>query len=85
VIQGGREAVLRPGHFALYDTTIPYTLLFAEGIDQHFFRIPREALALPSRSLHDLMAVTLGVNGRVRVAAGGRIAVSTMRKLTISW
>lgn len=48
VIQGDRQAVLRPGDMALYDTTMPYTLLNNAGITQHFFRIPRANLALPA-------------------------------------
>jgi AraC-like DNA-binding protein len=51
VVQGGRQAVLRPGDMALYDTTVPYTLLNDTGIAQHFFRIPRANLALPAAVL----------------------------------
>ena len=38
VIQDGREAVLRPGDLAVYDTRQPYTLVNDHGIQQHFFR-----------------------------------------------
>jgi AraC-like DNA-binding protein len=60
VVQHGREAVLRPGDFAIYDTASPYSLLFADGIDATFFRIPRAALALPDAAVRDTSAVTIG-------------------------
>lgn len=60
VAQNGRQALLRPGDFALYDTVTPYTLLFDAGVDHHFLRFPRAALALPERALRDITAVTLG-------------------------
>ncbi|MFE4450969.1 helix-turn-helix domain-containing protein [Streptomyces sp. NPDC056796] len=60
VAQNGRQALLRPGDFALYDTVTPYTLLFAEGVDHHFIRFPRAALALPERALREATAVAFG-------------------------
>jgi AraC-like DNA-binding protein len=57
VVQKDREVVLRPGDMALYDTTVPYTLLNDEGIHQHFFRIPRAALALPSAAIRQVAAL----------------------------
>ncbi|MFJ6463757.1 helix-turn-helix domain-containing protein [Streptomyces sp. NPDC091387] len=69
VVQNDRQAVLRPGDFALYDTTVPYTLLFDAGVDQHFLRFPRTALALPSRSLNEITAVTLGSDNPIAVLA----------------
>ncbi|WP_338701919.1 helix-turn-helix domain-containing protein [Streptomyces sp. Q6] len=57
VVQDGREAVLRPGDLALYDTTRPYTLLNRDGIHQHYFRIPRAELALPEGLLKLATAV----------------------------
>jgi AraC-like DNA-binding protein len=59
VIQGDRQAVLRPGDLALYDTTAPYTLLNDDGIHQHYFRIPIEALALPASAINQVTAVRL--------------------------
>ncbi len=59
VIQGERQAVLRPGDMALYDTTAPYTLLNDDGIYQHFFRIPRSDLALPPDAITQLTAIRL--------------------------
>ncbi|MET9561828.1 helix-turn-helix domain-containing protein [Streptomyces tauricus] len=60
VVQNGRQCLLRPGDFAVYESVAPYTLLFDEGVDHHFFRLPRAALALPERLLRDVTAVTLG-------------------------
>ncbi|MGW3404527.1 AraC-like ligand-binding domain-containing protein [Streptomyces zhihengii] len=60
VAQNGRECVLRPGEFALYESVSPYTLLFDEGVDHHFLRFPRAALALPDRLLRETGALALG-------------------------
>ncbi|WP_433826001.1 helix-turn-helix domain-containing protein [Actinoplanes sp. CA-015351] len=65
VVQHGREAVLQPGDFAIYDTASPYSLLFAGGIDATFFRIPRAALALPEARLREASAVRFGRANRV--------------------
>lgn len=70
VVQNDREALLKPGDFALYDTTRPYTLLFGEGVDQHFLRLPHAALALPARSLREITAVTLGAGNPLALLAG---------------
>ncbi|MFD6275271.1 helix-turn-helix domain-containing protein [Streptomyces sp. NPDC060209] len=65
VAQNGRECVLRPGEFAVYESIAPYTLLFDEGVDHHFLRFPRSALALPDRLLRDTSTVTLGSDNPV--------------------
>ncbi|MCX4712378.1 helix-turn-helix domain-containing protein [Streptomyces fimicarius] len=65
VVQNGRQSVLHPGDFALYETTKPYTLLFDEGVAHHFLRFPRSALALPERSLRAVAAVRLGADNPV--------------------
>ncbi|MEV6302961.1 helix-turn-helix domain-containing protein [Actinoplanes sp. NPDC051861] len=74
VVQHGREALLRPGEFAVYDTASPYTLLFDDGIDATFFRVPRAALALPDAALRSATAVTIG--------AGNPLAALTASYLT---
>jgi AraC-like DNA-binding protein len=56
VVQGDREALLRPGDLALYDTTVPYTLVNDGGIHQHFFRVSRDDLALPADAIAGLAA-----------------------------
>ncbi|WP_399882485.1 helix-turn-helix domain-containing protein [Streptomyces sp. BBFR51] len=60
VVQNGRECVLKPGELAVYQSISPYTLLFDEGVDHHFLRFPRAALALPDHLLRDTSTVTLG-------------------------
>ena len=62
VIQDGREAVLRPGDLAVYDTRHPYTLVNDQGIHQHFFRIPVADLELPAKVLDGITAVRLDGN-----------------------
>ncbi|WP_327000037.1 helix-turn-helix domain-containing protein [Dactylosporangium sp. NBC_01737] len=74
VVQHGREAVLRPGDFALYDTGSPYTLLFGNGIDATFFRIPRAALALPDTALRDAGAVRIGAGNPLAALTAGYLA-----------
>jgi len=45
VSQYGREALLNPGSFALYDSTAPYTLSFPEKFHQFVIQMPRDVLA----------------------------------------
>lgn len=45
VSQYGREALLTPGSFALYDSTAPYSLSFPEEFHQFVIQMPREVLA----------------------------------------
>ena len=49
VVQDGREAVLAPGDFALYDSTRPYTLAFDGDFQQYVLMLPGRLLrtALP--------------------------------------
>ena len=79
VIQGGRQAVLGPGDLALYDTTLPYTLLNDDGIHQHYFRVPRADIGLPMDVVSRITAVRLGPHNPIAdIAAGyfGRLAGS---------
>jgi AraC-like DNA-binding protein len=59
VVQGDREAVLKPRDLVIYDSTAPYTLVDSGGIRQHFFRVPIEALGLPHDVIRQVCAVTL--------------------------
>ncbi len=45
VRQAGREALLEPGSFALYDSANPYSLSFAEPFHQFVLQMPREVLS----------------------------------------
>lgn len=74
VVQHGREAVLRPGDFAVYDTGSPYTLLFEDGIDATFFRIPRAALALPDAAVRDASAVRIGAGNPLAALTANYLA-----------
>jgi AraC-like DNA-binding protein len=77
VIQDGREAVLKPGDMAVYDTTRAYTLVNDGGIHQHYFRVPRTDLALSDSVISRVSAVRLGpANPTAALAATylGRLA-----------
>ncbi|MET9878998.1 helix-turn-helix domain-containing protein [Actinacidiphila glaucinigra] len=79
VVQNDRECVLRPGECAVYESVAPYTLLFDEGVDHHFLRFPRAALALPERLLRDVTAVALGPGNPV-----ARLAFTYFSQLAVS-
>jgi AraC-like DNA-binding protein len=69
VVQDGKQAVLHPGEFALYDTSVPYTLVFDGGVDQHYVRIPRDDLALPDAAIRAVCGVALGRDHSVAALA----------------
>ncbi|MEV0776616.1 helix-turn-helix domain-containing protein [Streptomyces sp. NPDC050428] len=79
VVQNDRQCLLRPGDLAVYESTAPYTLLFDEGINDHFFRFPRAALALPERLLRDITAVALGPDNPI-----ARLAFTYFSQLAVS-
>jgi AraC-like DNA-binding protein len=58
MVQHGRQTVLRPGDFAVYATTAPYSLLFDHGVHAHFFRFPLRDLALPETVVREVSART---------------------------
>ena len=51
IVQNEREAVLRPGDFAVYDTSAPYDLHFVGEFGMFVVMFPREALRIDSREL----------------------------------
>ncbi|MFD0201629.1 MULTISPECIES: helix-turn-helix domain-containing protein [Saccharothrix] len=67
--QDGRHASLRPGDFALYDTTRPYSLAFEHVSSTLVLMFPRDMLVLPSGHVAALTAVRFaggaGVSGIV--------------------
>ncbi|WP_405577325.1 helix-turn-helix domain-containing protein [Streptomyces sp. NBC_01092] len=79
VVQNDRQCLLRPGDFAVYESTAPYTLLYDEGVDGHFFRFPRAALALPERLLRDIAAIPLGPDNPI-----ARLAFTYFSQLAVS-
>jgi len=60
VEQAGSQAVLRPGDMTVYDSIRPYTVQNRDETELHYFRIPRDALALPQRRLDPLLGVRIG-------------------------
>ncbi|MCX5527124.1 helix-turn-helix domain-containing protein [Streptomyces bobili] len=79
VVQNGRECLLRPGELAVYESTSPYTLVFDEGVDHHFLRFPRTALALPEPLIRSITAVRLGPDNPV-----ARLAFTYFSQLAVS-
>ncbi|MBB2943438.1 AraC-like DNA-binding protein [Actinoplanes lutulentus] len=59
IVQGDREAVLRPGDLAFSESTSAYTLVDGQGIQQHFFSVPVAALGLPPDMIRRLSATVL--------------------------
>ena len=69
LIQDHREAVLRPGDLAIYDTNRPYTLTFEQQARMMVVMFPCDALSLPTDYVGQLAAVrmagTTGLSGIV--------------------
>ncbi|MBT2521075.1 helix-turn-helix domain-containing protein [Arthrobacter sp. ISL-28] len=59
LIQDNREALLRPGDLAIYDTNRPYTLAFEEEARMMVVMFPCDALSLPSDYVGQLAAVRM--------------------------
>ncbi|GAA2212163.1 helix-turn-helix domain-containing protein [Nonomuraea monospora] len=73
VVQGDRQAVLRPGDLAVYDTERPYTLVNDQGIDLHYFRITQRDLGLSRDALAAVTAIRLGAGDPVAEMAAGHL------------
>lgn len=69
LMQDGREAILSPGDFALYDVTRPYELVFEEEFEQLVMQVPRTEILTRLFDVDNLTAV--GVSGKV---GAGRLA-----------
>ncbi|MCC2660650.1 MAG: helix-turn-helix protein [Arthrobacter sp.] len=69
LIQDNREALLRPGDLAIYDTNRPYTLTFEEEARMMVMMFPCDALSLPADYVGQLAAVRMagstGLSGMV--------------------
>ncbi|MBI3374544.1 MAG: helix-turn-helix domain-containing protein [Betaproteobacteria bacterium] len=59
VRQDGREAMLRPGDFALYDSTRPYELLFEGDFQQFVLMLPGETLRSQLRDTERMTATAV--------------------------
>lgn len=62
VVQDGRETVIHPGEFALYDTTRPYELKFNDPFAQTIFKVPREMLQRRLGGTETLTAMSFGTD-----------------------
>jgi AraC-like DNA-binding protein len=71
MVQHGRHARLREGQFAVYTTTSPYTVMFDNGLDAHFFRFPIAELALPESAIREVSARSLGAGDPVSELTAG--------------
>jgi AraC-like DNA-binding protein len=59
VVQRDREAVLRPGDFAVYDTSEPYTLHFDGDFAMFVLMFPRESLKIRPNDLAQVSALRI--------------------------
>jgi AraC-like DNA-binding protein len=59
LVQDNREALLRPGDLAIYDTDRPYTLAFEEAARTMVLMFPCDALSLPTDYVGQLAAVRM--------------------------
>lgn len=59
VAQDGREAILRPGDVAIYDTSRPYTLEFTEDVRTLVMIFPHHLLGLSPKRIQKLTAIRL--------------------------
>lgn len=73
VVQDGREALIEPGQFALYDTTRPYELQFDGDFSQMVIQLPRAELLRRVGDTERLTATTF---------AGGDAAARPLERLT---
>jgi AraC-like DNA-binding protein len=62
VLQDGRETIIHPGEFALYDTTRPYELQFDDVFTQTVFKVPRDMLHRRIAGTEALTAVTFAAD-----------------------
>ncbi len=62
LVQDNREAVLRPGDLAIYDTHRPYTLAFESDFRTLVLMFPHDALDLPAGSVGTLTATRMAAD-----------------------
>jgi AraC-like DNA-binding protein len=76
ITQDDRSALLRPGDFALYDSTRPYELAFAGDFQQYVLLLPGPTLRARLRDADDLTA--RGVRGS---RGAGHLMIEMIRTL----
>ncbi|MGH3629878.1 MAG: helix-turn-helix domain-containing protein [Sciscionella sp.] len=77
LIQDNREAVMRPGDLAVYDTHRPYTLAFDEDFRVLVMMFPHELIDLPVDAVGQLTAVRMaGDEGLGRVISPFLVGMS---------
>ena len=69
VVQDGRDAVIRPGEFAIYDTTRPYELQFDATFRQTVFKLPREMLQRRIGATEAITAISFGTDSPLQPLA----------------
>jgi AraC-like DNA-binding protein len=74
--QDGRDAMLSPGDFALYDSTRPYELLFRDSFEQIVLKLPGDHLRSVVRETEKMTATT--VSGR---EGAGHLLIEMVRTL----
>jgi AraC-like DNA-binding protein len=60
VVQDGRETLVHPGEFAIYDTTRPYELHFDHAFTQTILQVPRDMLLRRLSGTEPLTAIAYG-------------------------
>lgn len=76
IVQDGRQALLKPGDFALYDSTRPYELIFDNDFQQYVLRLP--GAILRSRLKGTEMLTARAVSGE---RGAGHLMMSMIRLL----
>jgi AraC-like DNA-binding protein len=76
VVQDGRSALLRPGDFALYDSTRPYELIFTDDFQQYVLQLPGAVLRSRLKRTETLTA--RAVSGE---RGAGHLMISMVRLL----
>ncbi|CCD94379.1 putative Transcriptional regulatory protein, AraC/XylS family [Bradyrhizobium sp. ORS 375] len=69
VTQDGRDTVIRPGEFAIYDTTRPYELQFDAAFRQTVFKLPRDMLQRRIGPTEAVTAITFGADSPLQPLA----------------
>ena len=69
VVQDGRETLIHPGEFAIYDTTRPYELHFDAAFTQTILQVPREMLQRRIAGTEALTAIAFGSDRPVQKLA----------------